>query len=318
MHCRSIAVNILALMAACCSGSHAHDAPSDASADSEAFTDATPDATPPDVPPPVGECTPFPQGFYVVSELRVGRVASDGTAPGLDLDGVVSDSTSAEGCFQPDFTSPRGVEGVDNQFARLVPVLDSALGETLDSTIADDIASGGLVLLIEYGAGASTSPQLALYLGRVPGGRAPELDATGHLVAGQTFDITPLSVEADGTAVLVVPGASTRGSTLSGGPVDLQLTFPTGDGGHIRLPIRDGVVLYDVVGDCEAATHGLIAGHLDIDDLVADGAPPASSVRWQFEGVADLNPNDEGLCQAISIAMQFETVPAVRGVVAAE
>ena len=60
----------------------------------------------------------------LITSLRFGREHEDGTAPSFDLDDDVSSMGGSTGCGRPDHVDPEGVEGIDNAFARIVPLLD--------------------------------------------------------------------------------------------------------------------------------------------------------------------------------------------------
>ena len=74
--------------------------------------DSNPDAgmmLPPD------DCTTGDSHFYVLNTLDIaGEVmGAANTAPGFNLDGIVSDGSDPEGCNIPDYMSPEGEEGID-------------------------------------------------------------------------------------------------------------------------------------------------------------------------------------------------------------
>lgn len=85
-----------------------------------------------------------PSALYVLSEVAIPSV-QEGTAPGLDLDGLVSDELDSEGCETPDFTSPDGTEGVDNGLApllrELLPLLPGIV-EGIDPELELDTSRG--------------------------------------------------------------------------------------------------------------------------------------------------------------------------------
>ncbi len=143
---------------------------------------------------------------YVIDVLQIPE-ESGGVAPGFNLDGLDSGggSTAATATceeFASDFTSALdpGHVGVDNIFALLVPTVESLLDPALcggstagcvDRSIAQAIASGSLLLLVEIRGVDSVvndpDVTVGLYLGAVPGGGVPILDASGRLAPGQTF-----------------------------------------------------------------------------------------------------------------------------------
>ena len=94
------------------------------------------------------------------TSLRFGREREDGSAPGFNLDGDVSVLGGSTGCGRPDHVDPEGVEGIDNAFARIVPLLDQTEAVAVEGIVLDHIESGALLLLTMAGypfVGAATS-----------------------------------------------------------------------------------------------------------------------------------------------------------------
>jgi len=264
-----------------------------------------------------GEC------FYAANEVGVGREDPVGTAPGFNLDGIVSDGTDAEGCEQIDFTSPGGTPGIDNQLATLAPTLESALGLDLETTIEEALADATILILMEItdmDNTADTDVGLNLYIGNLT---ADDTCTTGCIAAGKTFDIDNDSVDGSGNAIVSVNAAATPtsgGAAVGGGPVDLMLSIPFDETTTIDLNIRQGQVTFDVTNSTEGTlSNGLIGGSLNIEELittvmaVAGDEVPADLVRTTLESVADLEPDGEGICQNLSVAITFGAVHAVKG-----
>ena len=283
-------------------------------------TDATTDSGGGGTPLP-GECADG-ECIFVVNELAIPDVTVMGgveTTQGFNIDGRVSDDTDAQGCFQPDFTSPDGREGIDNQLATLKPTLAGFIGD-LDMTISDALADGSVILLMELTGAESTDDSdvgLNLYLGEVPGGGAPML-ADGKIAAGQTFDINPASVDSSGNPLVSVP-ASTVGGRVTAGPLDLPLTLAVDASTSITLNIRNASV-QATVGD-GTLTDGIIGGELNIDELVAiatglGGGVDEGTIRTVLEPIADLNPNGDMVCQSVSVGLTFAGVDAIKGAIA--
>src|SRR5688572_16556007 len=62
----------------------------------------------------------------VLQKLALGREEPEGIAPGFNLDGVNSDERDSRSCAKDDFVDADGNVGVDNQLARLLPLIDLA------------------------------------------------------------------------------------------------------------------------------------------------------------------------------------------------
>ncbi len=250
------------------------------------------------------------QCLFVGSTLAIGVEDASGNVPGFDIDNRVSDSTDEQGCFQEDWTAPDGTPGIDNQLATLAPTLEAALGSDLQETIDGAIADGSIIILMDVKGLESTNDDITmdLSLGSTADGNPPMLNGTA-IAPGQSFTI-------DMTYVSDAPG------TVSGGvmtvAVDtLPLSIPFDETTEIALTIRSATVQATVT-ETPALTGGLIGGSLNIDELVTTVmavAPDidAGLIRTTLEGVADLEPDMDGICQNVSVGITFEGVEANAG-----
>jgi len=270
-------------------------------------------------PPPEGATLTF-----VVDVMDIGREDPPGVAPGFDLDNKISDDADPAGCFQPDFISPDGVAGIDNQFAVLAPTIEGAAGTNLADSIADSVASGSILImpiLDDVNDNVNDpSVNLTLLLGEVPGGGAPTLTAAGAPEPGQTFDINPNSYDATGTPLIYVPMASLVDGHIQAGPVDIVLALPV-SGNTLTLTIRRAQLAFDLAADGSTLTNGVLGGELVIEELITaitelSSSLPIDLVRNALQSSADLAPNAAGDCDSISIALTLHAVSAIKGVVA--
>jgi hypothetical protein len=265
-------------------------------------------------PPTPAECG-GDDCFFVVDELSipVADSAMPNVVNGFDLDGRNSDETDLEGCGQPDFIAPDGREGIDNQLSTLAPLLEMAAGN-LDETIATAIAEGSILLLAEYTAdggpiNSNGSGSLSLYLGQTTDGGAPMV--TGDtLTPGQTFNLDPAGNPITTVPVTVVSGTATASVEV------IALAIPFDETTTINLNIRDARVQATITGD--TLVGGIIGGGLNVDELVTTVmavAPDfdAMMLRNILEGVTDLEPDTSGICQSLSVGLEFHAVAAVKG-----
>jgi hypothetical protein len=152
-HVRALALLFLAVGACADEDSPAQSAPdvvTDASADVGA--DITVDAGTPDIEPEVAapRATPPTTTVYVAREFNFSRELPGGIVEGFDLDGAVSNGSDGTGCNQPDYTDAAGETGIDNQFASLLPVIESAGGAALPTLIQSAINEGDLLIVAVF------------------------------------------------------------------------------------------------------------------------------------------------------------------------
>lgn len=226
-----------------------------------------------------------------------------GVPDGFDLDGAVG---GAEGCFVTDFTSPGGVQGIDNAFGSLLPALELTEAAAVEGLIQTAIASGELLLTVGLSEVDDEQDDACvdLALGRAQG--PPILGTDGLVLSGQTFDPLPgaevISLAdvplADG--VLVAPVALSLPVTIFG----VELNFELLDGQLRAERQPDGTLT------------GVFAGGVDRDYLlsVTDVENVDSGLHDVVDGLldlwSDLAPDEAGACTRLSIAFSFTAVPA--------
>ncbi|MBO6933942.1 MAG: hypothetical protein JJ863_03180 [Deltaproteobacteria bacterium] len=239
---------------------------------------------------------------FVISALRVPRVDAAGRVIGVDLDDHVSDETSPRSCGHADFVAPDGTMGVDNQFVEMVPTLEAALGtpvaDARDTSIANGTFLFGLTL-----ASDGSDPAISVRAGSlaVADGTEPQLDASGGLLASQPFVWEDAPMEGEATLIDGVLDASIG---------DVEVTWPFDETTEIEIPVSTAHIVVPVV-DREPGI-GVLVGRIDIDELIRAGGmtDPSDLLRRTLEERADLDPDSEGVCQAISIAVEVELVRA--------
>ena len=170
-----------------------------------------------DTSPPDAALPPVPR-LAVLDQLAFTREVTPGVAPGFDLDARQSDARDAASCFKPDYMSPEGVPGIDNQLAGLVPLLDAfGLGAVEGCGVGagdgrSDGAGVGLVPSVKFGLQAVALGQQGCILGRQVGHdgikAAPETHA-GHTCARQYLLVYEL-VKRGGNLESVNRGASSH------------------------------------------------------------------------------------------------------------
>lgn len=250
----------------------------------------------------------------VVTRITYGELVGEGVAEGLDLDGHDTAEGEEAGCYKQDFISPDGRRGIDNQLAKLLPVVDEVVGaENLDALLEGAIANGQLLIMLAVAGVDDPVNDDCVDLKLGAGLGTPFLDTEGNYVPYQTFGFdereTPSSAivkaRIEDGVVVAEAGRVVLPVTILDADFDLDLAFagvrldveadPLGGGLHLSGWLGGGVV----VKDFEDIVSGLTVGA----DVVGAIVPLLS-------GLADLEPDADGVCQRVSAAFEFETTPA--------
>jgi hypothetical protein len=243
----------------------------------------------------------------LITSLRFGREHEDGTAPGFDLDDDVSSMGGSTGCGRPDHVDPEGVEGIDNAFARIVPLLDQTEAVAVEGIVLDHIQSGELLLIIELEDldDPLDDACVDVTLGRGKGAVLQSADA--ELMPHQTFERDP-----------DLPSSQVLEAGLFDGRVDaapVQFAMPiTIFAAELNLQLRDGALRVELADD--GTMSGFVAGGIDIYSIldIVNNNAVGDEVKDLLDGMlrasADMDPDGDGTCDHISATLEFDATPA--------
>jgi hypothetical protein len=254
-------------------------------------------------------CAPGPQTeVVVVRDLTFVREDVEGVSDGFNLDGLVSDESDAGGCFRPDLVDSEGNTGIDNAFSNILPALELTEASAVEPLIKAAIDEGRLLLMITMDdvGGRTEDDCVDLLLSRASG--PPALGGDGMILPGQTYDHDPGAPQS-----MVECGVLSDG-LLTASPLNMRLPLQVFDE-QVDVSLFDGI--FEIEMSEEGLYHGRFGGGIDIAALMAN--------IYTFDGVgdevfdlldsvlginADLMPNENGVCQRLSVAFEFEAVSA--------
>lgn len=247
---------------------------------------------------------------FLVSTLAFTRVdPMTGTAPGFDVDGVVSEGEDAGSCFKEDFVGPDGEAGVDNQIAVFVPELEAILGDAVDGLVQGAINNGDLLIVLNAQGVDSLENDDCVDVSVHTAMGKPTLGTDGVIEAYQTFDRDPEG------EISVATGGKIEDGELTVGPFELAIPIAIFDVAF-TIHVHDALVRLTVSAEDAALKKGVLGGGIvpdEVIDGVDDGAgvdqytPILSVVLHQS---ADLAPDAEGTCTQVSGAFQISAVEA--------
>lgn len=225
---------------------------------------------------------------------------------GFDLDDYVSSAGDIMGCRQADFTAPNGTRGIDNQIARLLPVVDSMTGGAFDGLIQAAVNNGQLLVAITLDRVDDLRDDQCVTLSfqRVAG--MPFVGSDMRIDPGQTFDLQREQ------PVSRVEGRI-RGGVLEAGPFTLALPITALDARFI-ITLHNARFRATVRPD--GGLSGIVAGGVSVAEFseTIRGLTIRPEEMAAFTGAlrlfADLAPDDGGMCQQISVGMRFDARPA--------
>jgi hypothetical protein len=253
--------------------------------------------------PPTSEVAAVVSSVYFVGE-------TEGVTEGFNLDGAVTDAGDASGCGHADLVDDEGNEGIDNAFAGLVPVLLATEASALQDLLAQSIANGELLLLVELsnvdgelGADSADWDDDCVDMTLWRGLGTPLLASDGTVLDHQTFETSePVTVE----CVPMVDGrAEAQGFsvTLPAQVLDVELTLHLADAALRIERLPDGGFQGILAGGIPRSDFDAILSEPDIQDLQQLLTPLVA-------GLSDLEPDADGVCQAMSISLGFDALPA--------
>lgn len=271
---------------------------------------------------------------FVVERITLPVAESGGSgrdrAAGFNLDALdtrsVDDGETVCTHTHEDFDSlsDDGVGGVDNAVQGFIPTIEGLLtdcpgGTTsgcLDATLAEQIASGALVLVVQVdevdALDFDEHVEVRIALGEYVSG-TPTLDADGTPAAGQSVRIA-----SDPSGAPLYLGPTYDGDVFDGRlrihTDALDLSINTG-ARQLDLTLVAADLRFDLQAD--GLANGMIGGALPTDDIVAAAAMVAEGaealVRGVVEDAADIGPSasDSSACTSLSVGIAFEATTAV-------
>lgn len=255
------------------------------------------------------QCGPAHEPEMVVIR-QIGFVGQEGgVTRGLDLDGRVSEPGDQETCGQADYVDAEGNAGIDNNFARLLPALEAATGgsEAVGSAIQRAINEGAVLVMIESQRYNGEVDDACVEVSLMRGAGRPTVGGDGLLVAGQTFD---RDTEAPSTTVA---DATMEAGVLTAGPISLGLPMQISNF-ELFLTLEEATIQMWAADD--GNFDGLISGTIVVAeiekvlDTIEDGTQLLEVVRTVINNAADMDPDENGDCQRLSITLSFEAAPA--------
>ncbi len=252
------------------------------------------------------------------------RTVQSPRAVGLDL----GSGDSAESCAQPEFVSPDGQSGIDNQEYRAMGCTlewrgtNSSAGGEQEGGTRQFLLSGEWtqVLLLRGVDSLTDDPEVEVIFGNTPD--RPMVDSKGRILAGASFTISDTLPRHRN----VLRGKIVAG-VLTTEPADILLTQTWGQGG--ARDIRGNRTKWDyrkgrlrLVFQPDGTLAGLLGGYRPVFDVIQspalggagsslsagiDCASRLATLRKYADGLRDPKT---GRCEGVSSAIKLVALPA--------
>jgi len=258
------------------------------------------------VPEDAGLSEPEPW-VSVMDTLSFTSLVKDGVAPGFNVDGIVSEEGEPESCGHGDFTSPEGVEGIDNQLAMITPLLDLVGLGAVHGLIQSSIEQGGLLLVLELEGLDDVENDDEVAVTMRFGAGTPLLGTDGQLLSGQTYQVHANSPD------LGAPNGRVENGTLHAGPFEVRIPIVVFDIEY-ELTVNHALIRAELTYD-GGMVNGMLGGTVPMSDLwaiaeVADSEAGGilDSIKLVLGNMPDYGPDENGDCTELSAALAFSAV----------
>ncbi|MBK7152310.1 MAG: hypothetical protein IPI43_10495 [Sandaracinaceae bacterium] len=244
----------------------------------------------------------------LISEMRmVLGTDDDGSLRGMNLDDRVDEVGSPDTCNKVDGVAPDGTPGIDNQFSILGGLVVSQLGGNADALIQSSINDGRLLILLELlnvdNLENDNDVTVRIHVGSGP----VDVGTNGRPEPGQSFDISEMSAPIEVRDVRIVDGR------IDIHPFDINVNVDILQA-MFFLTLLESRIQVDLREDGSGT--GVLGAGVDsamILDIIANDEvlmPTLGAVRAVLRGLGDLQPNDIGGCDRVSVGIEIDVVPA--------
>ncbi len=237
--------------------------------------------------------------------ITFARRDGEGRSRGFDLDGLDSDASDPQGCFQADVQSPDGEPGIDSAFSALMPALDQTEAQGLEELMQDIINAGDALFALELRGVNDRQDDRCVQARMLQVAGPPMLGTDGLPEPGQTYDPDP------DAPIIDLGQVEIAGGTLTAGPFDWAVPLDI-LGTHLDLLLDESRIRYTLAAsDDQGGGQGYIGGGQDVaytlDVITSSKSAVGEVINPVIAGLADLQPDASGACTQLSAVMEFTT-----------
>lgn len=241
---------------------------------------------------------------YLLSSIQFSAIYG-GTVNGFDLDGLDSDTTDPNGCFQPDFIDPTGNSGIDNSFSRVLDEFQGSESSSVGSYLQETVRNGDLLVLLRITGIDDFYDDKCVTVEMLRAQGPVLVDLENRFLDGQTLrrhaDF-PQSVSSTGYIENGILYADGLDVDLLIKADEVQYTFPVEEA-SVRLDLSDENSLKGYFGGS-----GPFQDYFFISEF--DQTSFTHYIQQRIYDLADIHPDEFGVCQSISTSFDFQAIPA--------
>ena len=251
------------------------------------------------------ECGAEHTQVAVITSMDFARRDANNQALGFNLDGYDTEFGDSEGCGLPDISSPTGANGIDNAFSGLLPALESTQAVAINGLIEDSLRNGELIMMIELSYINDMQNDTCMDFGLWRGEGTPMIGTDGTVLDGQSFSRSTLSPG-------IVESIVLENGAFVAGPFDYTLPVQVLDV-FITFTMQE-TYLYGEIRE-DGSIHGYFGGGVALSDFqtiteLGDIGTVGTLLDSLLTQAADLDIDDDGDCDAISLVFTYDTVPS--------
>jgi len=251
-----------------------------------------------------GSCSAGNTIVGVISTITHAR-RDEGIVWGFDIDGMNSLGTDPNGCYKEDLIDPNGNTGIDNAFSALIPALETTEAVALESLVQQSINNGNLLLMVEISGVQDWQNDDCVDVSIWRGQGTPLIGTDGTLMLHQSFFKDKTMPNSNIGGIQIIDGK------LEARPMNVELPVQVLDE-SLNFKLTEGGLYIELTEEGDMS--GFFTGALPIQTLTDITTLPDVNlpeiVQDLVASAADLYPQEDGTCSAISVAFEYNAIPA--------
>jgi len=241
----------------------------------------------------------------VVTGMNFARRDDNGAAQGFDLDNHDTELGDNDGCGIGDISAPDGRTGIDNAFSGLLPALEATQAVAINGLIEDSLRNGELIIMLELSYLDDLQNDSCIDFGLWRGEGIPMIGTDGSVLDGQSFARSELEPG-------LVPGVFIADGSFVAAPFNYTLPVQVLDV-FVSFTMQNTHLFGEILED--GSIQGYFGGAVSLEEFktiteLGDIGNVGTLLDSLLQQAADIDLDNDGTCDAISVVFTFESVPS--------